>query len=193
MVMYMKNAKLYTIGRPIANVLFRLLYQPKIIGKENIPKEGAVILAGNHKNNFDCLMLLCSTKRPIHFLAKIELFKGFKKILFNHLGLIPVDRQRKNPEALKLAEDYLKDNKIIGIFPEGTHNKTKDSILPFKIGAVKMAYDTNTPIVPFVIKGKYRLFFNDLQIEFLSPYYVDSDLVVSNKELEGIIKNKLEG
>ena len=80
---YMKNtkkeSKLYIIVRPIIKILFKFFYNPKVIGDGNIPKEGKVILAGNHTNNFDCLMLMSSTKRCIHFLAKIELFRGFKK------------------------------------------------------------------------------------------------------------------
>ena len=70
------------------------------------------------------LLLISSTKRCVHFLAKIELFKGNKKIFFKNLGIIPVDRKRKNPEAIEKANEYLKENKIIGIFPESTINKT---------------------------------------------------------------------
>ena len=131
---YMKNtkkeSKLYIIVRPIIKILFKFFYNPKVIGDGNIPKEGKVILAGNHTNNFDCLMLMSSTKRCIHFLAKIELFRGFKKIIFSNMGLIPVDRSKKNKEALDIAKSYLDNDKIIGIFPEGTIPKDK-KLLPF--------------------------------------------------------------
>ena len=192
-VMNMKNAKLYIIVRPIVKFLFKLLYRPKFIGIDKIPKNGRVILAGNHKHNFDSLILLSSTKRPIHFLAKVELFKGLKGIIFKHLGLIPVDRSVKNPEALNKAIAYLSSEKVIGIFPEGTFNRTNDIVMPFKIGAVKMAYETKAPIVPFVITGEYRLFKKGLQIEFLDPIYVNDYLEKENERLRNIIKNKLEG
>lgn len=188
----MKNSRLYIIVRPIVSFLFRLVFQPKIIGKEKIPKEGRIVLAGNHTHNLDCILLLSSTKRPIHFLAKVELFRGIKGIIFKHLGLIPVDRSVKNPEALHAAMDYLNDDHLIGIFPEGTISHTNE-LLPFKIGAVKMAYETNTPIIPFIIKGKYKLFSKNLQVEFLDPIYISEDLDKENNKLRDIIKEKTEG
>lgn len=173
---------LYKVLRPIITVLFKILYTPKIIGKENIKKEGKLILAGNHTNNFDCLLLISSTKRDIHFLAKSELFVGFKKILFSNMGLIPVDRSKKNPKALLDACGYLKNNKLIGIFPEGTFGKNE--LLPFKQGAVKMAYETNTPIIPFSITGTYKLFSKDLKVVFGKPISINnSNLEIENEKL----------
>lgn len=178
----------YIIVRPIVKALFLTLYTPKIRGKENIPKSGRIILAGNHTNNFDCLMLLSSTKRSIHFLAKIELFKGFKKIIFSNLGLIPVDRSKKDPNSLKRAKEYLENEKVIGIFPEGTTRKEKNELLQFKIGAVKMAYDTDTKIVPFAITGKYKLFSRSLKIEFGEPLSIlSNNLDKENEKLRSKI------
>lgn len=188
----MKKNILYILIRPILTILFKIFYRPKIKGVNNIPKSDGVILAGNHTNNLDCALLISSTKRQIHFLAKIELFKGFKKILFSNLGLIPVDRSKKNPEAIKASIEYLNSNEIIGIFPEGTINRTNDIILPFKKGAIKMAKETNKKIVPFVITGKYKIFKNDLQIEFLKPIKVNENIENENKRLENIIIDKLE-
>ena len=162
----MKKNLFYTIVRPIASIYFKVLYRPKYIGLDNIPKSGRVVLAGTHTNNLDCLMLLSSTKRHIHFLAKIELFRGVKKIIFGNMGLIPVDRKNKTTNPLECANKYLNEEEVIGIFPEGTINRGSGPILPFKIGAVKMAHDTNSLIVPFVIKGKYKIFSKDLVIEF---------------------------
>lgn len=190
----MKESMLYIIVRPIVTFLFKLFYRPNIIGKEKIPKNGRIILAGNHKNNLDCVLLMSSTKRCIHFLAKDELWKGMKKIIFAHMGLIPVNRREKSHHSLVLAEEYLNSEHVIGIFPEGTFNRTKELVMPLKIGAVKMAYDTNTPIIPFTITGDYRLFSRNLQIEFLDPIYIkDADLDKENSNLRNIIKKKLEG
>lgn len=167
---------LYRILRPIIKCFVKIFYKPKIIGMENIPKEGRIILAGNHTNIFDCLLLISSTKRSIHFLAKDELWKGMKKILFSNLGLIPVNRRQKDHKALEVAYSYLREEELIGIFPEGTIGK--NGILPFKMGAVKMASVTNTKIVPFAITGKYKIFSNDLKIVFGKP------IKINNKELE---------
>ena len=177
------ESRLYKLVRPVVKTLFLALYTPKIEGKENIPTSGRIILAGNHTNNFDCILLMSSTKRSIHFLAKIELFKGFKKIIFSNLGLIPVDRSKHNPEAIKKAEEYLQNEKVIGIFPEGTTKKEKEELLEFKIGAVKLAYDTNSKIVPFAITGTYKLFSRDLKIKFEKSISIDSDLNKENEKL----------
>lgn len=184
----MKDSKLYGFVRPILTLLVRIIYRPKVIGKEYIPSSGSIIFAGNHTNIFDCLLLAHCTKRHVHYLAKDELFKGFKKIFFANLGLIPVNRREKSKDSLKLAKKYLKAGKIIGIFPEGTISKTKD-LLPFKIGAVKMAKDTNTKIIPFGISGEYKLFSKDLKITFGKPIEIKDDLDKENDKLKSIIED----
>lgn len=184
----MKDSKLYGFIRPILTFLMKFIYRPKVIGKENLPKTGRVIFAGNHTNYFDCLLLSHCTKRHVHYLAKDELFKGLKGVFFSNLGLIPVNRREKSKDSLIIAKKYLKSGKIIGIFPEGTISKT-DELLPFKIGAVKMAKDTNTKIVPFGISGKYKMFSNDLKITFGEPVIVNDDLEKANNKLKLIIED----
>ena len=184
------EAFLYKVVRPIITFLFIHLYKPKIIGKENIPTEGRIILAGNHTNNFDCFLLMSSTKRCIHFLAKDELWKGPKRIIFSHLGLIPVNRRKKDPNSLFMAKSYLEHEKVIGIFPEGTFSRD-GNLLPFKYGAVKMAEDTNTSIIPFAIKGKYKIFSKDLQIIFGEELKIKENLEIENKKLQNKVKELL--
>lgn len=186
---------LYKILRPIIKFLFNTIYRPTYIGLDNIKSNCSLVLAGNHTNNLDCLLLISSTKRPIHFLAKDSLAKGIKKYLFLGMGIIPVNRKTHDKKALNSAIDSLNDGKVIGIFPEGTINKTKDIIMPFKIGAVKMAHDTNSYIVPFTIKNKYKIFKKSITIEFYKPYKIDKnikDLSSENKKLMKIISTKLE-
>ena len=118
--------------------------------------------------------------------------KGFKKLIFKNMGIIPVNRSIHDKNALNNAINALKDNKVIGIFPEGTINRTDDIVMPFKIGAVKMTYETNTLLVPFTITGNYKLFKNNLTIEFLKPYKIKSDnLTKENEKLMNIISKKL--
>ena len=73
---------LYTIFQPIAAFLIKVIYRPKIINKDVIPKEGSIILAGNHKMAFDPVLVTCSTKRTIHFMAKDVFFHRYKGISF---------------------------------------------------------------------------------------------------------------
>lgn len=189
----MKEPILYRIVRPIIKFLVLILFHPKIIGKENIPMDGRCVLAGNHTMIFDPLLIMSSTRRTVHFLAKDELCRGLKGVIFRHMGIIPVNRRIHDKDALKKAKDGLNNDALIGIFPEGTINKTKDIIMPFKIGAVKMAYDTKAPIVPFTIKGKYRVFGGKLRIEFLKSCDIkDDNLTLENEKLMRIISSNLE-
>lgn len=190
----MKEPILYRIVSPIIKILFNFIFKPTYIGLENIPKEGKCILVGNHTSNLDCLLLISSTKRTIHFLAKDSLIKGFKKIIFQNMGIIPVNRKIHDKNALNSAIDILNENKVIGIFPEGTINKTDDIIMPFKIGAVKMASTTNSTLVPFTIKNKYKVFKKSVILEFYKPYKINTqnkDLTDENKHLMNIISNEL--
>lgn len=175
----------YKFARPIVTVFMKIVYRPKIVNKENIPKKGKLVLAGTHTNFFDCLLLISSTKRCIHFLAKDSLMKGKKKILFKNMGIIPVNRAIKDKEALSTAMEYLNNDKLIGIFPEGTINRTDDIIMPFKIGAVKMASDTNSLVTPFAIVGEYKPFKKGLTIVFGEPYKIEKcdDLTEENEKL----------
>ena len=189
----MKEPVLYKITRPLIKLFMNIVYHPKYIGLENIPKEGPFILAGNHTNNFDCLLIMSCTKKTVHFLAKDSLTKGFKKYLFNNMGIIPVNRQIHDKSALVSAIKALQAKEVIGIFPEGTINRTEDTILPFKIGCVKMSHDTNSPIIPFIITGKYKPFKNSLTITFLNPTEARSDnLTEENEKLMQIISHNLE-
>ncbi len=183
---------LYRVVRLIITPLFKMIFRPKYIGRNNIPRKGRIVLAGNHTNNLDSVLVLSSTKRTVHFLAKKELVDSNLGFIFKNLEIIPVDRKRKNKEALIEAENILNNDEVIGIFPEGTINRTEDVIMPFKMGAVSMASKTNTKILPFIISGEYGFLKKRVKIEFLSPYELESDnLEVENKKLENIISKNI--
>ena len=182
---------LYRICRPIIKAIMLVLFRPKYVGLNNIPKDGALVLAGNHTNILDCWLLISSTKRTIHFLGKDSLSKGFKGLIFKNLGLIFVNRNIHDKQALNNAKDVLKEGKVIGIFPEGTINRSEGLTLPFKIGAVKMANDTDSYIVPFIITGKYRLIGGKIKVEFLKPYKTKDDLTTENDILRKLIEKGL--
>ncbi len=188
----MKDEILYKISRPVIRVLFNLFYKPTYIGRENIPPSGSFVLAGNHTSYLDPLLLMSASKRTIHFLAKDSLVKGVKGLVFKHMGIIPVNRKIHDKDALRNAKEALNNKKVIGIFPEGTINRTKDMALPFKIGAVKMAKDTDTLLVPFTITNKYKLFRKSVTIEFYKPYKVVDELDIENNKLRSFISNELK-
>lgn len=173
-----ENKVLYNICKLIYTTLLKILYRPKVIGKENIPEDGAIIFAGNHRHAFDPVVVMTHTKRFVHYMAKESLFKGFHGFLFKQIGLIKVYRTRNNPEAIESAVELLKNGGTLGIFPEGTRNRTNEELLKFKHGAVTIAKQSGSKIVPFAIKGEYKVFSNKLIIEFGKP------IDVSNMETE---------
>ena len=190
--MEIKDTLLYKILKPIAYILIRVGYPPKVIGLENIPKTGRVILAGNHTKQLDPILLMGMQKRVIHFLAKDELFHSKVKWIIKNVGCIPVNRRIHDKNALKGAINALEKDLCVGIFPEGTINRTDDIIMPFKIGAVKAASETNSVIVPFTITGEYKLFKKGPKLEFLKPIKVGKDLDKENEKLMNCIKNNLK-
>lgn len=193
----MKNKNIfYKLFSPIVSVLFYIIFLPKIKGKGNIPKKNGAVIAGNHKTNFDCFMVILSTRRCVHFLAKAELFKlSFFNWFFRNSGLIPVYRNGKDKKALETAIERLKKGELVGVFPEGRLNKaSKNALLPFKIGAVKMAKETGCPIIPFTINGRYIPFAHSIEIVFGEPYFVnENNLEEANKILERKVCSQLNG
>lgn len=187
-----KDTIFYKIVKPIITFLFKLLYRPKIIGLENIPVNGSVVLAGNHTKWLDPVMLVATVKRQVHFLAKEELFHGQTKFILRGVGAIPVNRKIHDKDALTSSYKMLEKGLVIGIFPEGTINRTKEIIMPFKIGAVKMANEKNATLVPFTITGTYKLFKKSIKIEFHKPLSLTKNLDKDNQKLMQIISTNIE-
>ena len=189
--MKIKDTRFYKVVRPLVEVLIRVLYRPTVVGLENIPKEGRILIAGNHTKWLDPVMLVGIVKRPVHFLAKEELFHGKTKFIAEGMGCVPVNRKIHDHNALQGAIDFLNEDLCVGIFPEGTINRTDDVIMPFKMGAVKACSETNTKLVPFIITGKYKLFRKSVKLEFLTPIEIGKDLEKENKKFMDIVSKKL--
>ena len=187
----MKNKEpiFYKIFKIILGPIFKFYYKPKIIGKENIPKDGPILVVGNHKHLYDQCLAILATKRVIHYMAKKEYFDDKKVAWFFKIsGCISVDRQNKDREAASKAINLLNNGQAVGLFPEGTRNKTEAILLPFKFGAVSMAKKTNAYLVPFGIKGDYK-FRSGVTIKFGKPFKVGKmNLEVANKKLSRDIK-----
>ncbi|MBE6148430.1 MAG: 1-acyl-sn-glycerol-3-phosphate acyltransferase [Firmicutes bacterium] len=167
---------LYSIIRPFLWLFLVIFINPKIIHKNRIPKKTGFIFAGTHTSYYDSFLIGCTTLRPLHFLAKKEIMDvKFLGPILRAMGFIRIDRSKKNPQAVESAVEYLKKDKIICIFPEGTINKTDDYILPFKYGAVSFAYKSGKPIVPFAFVGGPKLFNYKVKVLLGDPFYVKSD------------------
>lgn len=186
------NRIFYGIIRIFLKINVYLFLHPKVKGREHISKEGSIVLAGNHTSWLDPLLLIAVVPRKVHFLAKIELFKGIEGFVVRQMGCIPVNRKIHDKDSLKNAKEELRMGEVIGIFPEGTINRSDDIVMPFKIGAVKMSSDTDSILVPFIITGKYNIIGRSVSIEFLEGRNISDDLDYENKKLMKDISKKLE-
>lgn len=186
------NRIFYGIIRIFLKINVYLFLHPKVKGREQISKEGSIVLAGNHTSWLDPLLLIAVVPRKVHFLAKIELFKGIEGFVVRQMGCIPVNRKIHDKDSLKNAKEELRMGEVIGIFPEGTINRSDDIVMPFKIGAVKMSSDTDSILVPFIITGKYNIIGRSVSIEFLEGRKISDDLDYENKKLMKDISKKLE-
>lgn len=171
--------------------LFLIVYRPKIINREAIPTEGAVLLCGNHKHALDPILVDVCTDRIVRTLAKKDLFDGPFGFVFRGVRAIPVDlHKNKNPEAYIAALEALRLGNVINISPEAKRNFTDEVLLKFKYGAVSMGYKTGTKIIPYSITGKYKIG-GHLTIEYGEPITVSEDLRESNERLYDAISKLL--
>ena len=112
----------YKVIRPLGRRWFLRKYHPTIIGEENIPKSGPILVCGNHLHVNDQFPAIISTKRVLHYMAKKEYFDGKFGWFFKIAGCIPVDRSIHDESAKETALTILRHGGAIGIFPEGTRN-----------------------------------------------------------------------
>lgn len=179
----------YKILTPLMRCAFKLYYNPTIIGAEKIPEDSAIVIACNHKHVYDQCLTIMATKRVIHYMAKKEYFDGMLAPLFKAVGCIPVDRSRKDFSSAKSALSVLKKDGAIGIFPEGTRNKTDQFLLPFKMGTVSMARKTDAYIVPCGLTGDYTFRSKNLTIRYGEPFKVGN---MTPEEANAKLKSEIE-
>lgn len=194
-----KSEIAYKLLTPLMRLIFRLYYNPKILNKKNIPKEGPIIIVCNHKHVFDQCFAIMSTRRPIHYLAKKEYFDGKLSWFFKMFGCIPVNRDIHDTKAKESAIHFLKNGKAIGLFPEGTRNKTNDIfLLPLKFGAVSMAQKTSAYIVPCALTGDYKFQSRNLMLRFGKPIKITKEMNLEEqnnklaKQIEKLMKENLK-
>ena len=184
----------YRVFKPILSPIFKLYYNPRIENKEYLQQDGPIVVVGNHKHIMDQCLVIIATKRIIHYMAKKEYFDGKMALFFKATGCISVDRSIHDSNAKNKALEVLKNGGAIGLFPEGTRNKTKAKLLPFKYGAVSMAKKTNATIIPFGIVGDYKFRSKNLKIKFGKPFKVgEMSLEEANAKLEKIVLELIGG
>ena len=117
-----KNKLGYNIFKYLIGSIFLLYYRPKFTNKNVIPKEGPILLCGNHIHLYDQCLPILSTKRMLHYMAKKEYFDSKFSWFFKCSGCISVDRENHGGNSKEIAQELLEHGYGIGIYPEGTRN-----------------------------------------------------------------------
>ena len=143
-------------AKAVAGWAFGWQARLKVRGAHNIPSDGPVILAANHRSMLDIPLVVVACPRPVYFMAKATLFRGwFLAWLFHELGAFRVSRGGPDLRALDTALAVLDTGNVLGIYPEGTRSRTGE-MLPFLKGAAWLALRTGAPLVPCGIVGTAR-------------------------------------
>lgn len=155
----MKKFLYWGIVRPIFYVILRFLYPYKIINKKRTDDSYPSVIVCNHLSNADSFMVGTCFNKKIFFLCKKEWFKnklvgGFLRLI----GGVPIDRENTDLNAIKECFKVLKDGNNLGIFPEGTRNKTDNLLLPFKNGVGMIALRSKVTVIPLFIYKKPKMF-----------------------------------
>ncbi len=160
---------LYKLVLSFLKIYYSTFYRRGKHNNQVVPSEGTVILCANHRYWNDPFFLAMCVKRPLHFLAKKELFDNpIKKWVMEHLYAIPVSRDGNDAYSLKKSYEVIKSGEILCIFPEGTRNPG-DELADFKPGIAALAIRTKTPIIPAYIKNGYK-YFADVDVYFGEPF-----------------------
>ena len=147
--------KTFVLG-PVVKLLFR----PWVKGLDNVPAEGAAILASNHLSFSDSIFMPLMVPRPVVFLAKSEYFTGtgikgrLTAAFFRLTNQLPMDRSggAASAQSLNAGMDVLNNGSLLGIYPEGTRSPDA-RLYRGKVGVARLALQARVPVIPVAMIG----------------------------------------
>ncbi|MEK4485362.1 lysophospholipid acyltransferase family protein [Psychrobacillus sp. FSL H8-0484] len=149
---------LYSFAKTIVYTALKPIYRFEVIGADNFPKDGGILLCTNHINALDPPVVGINAPRPVNFMAKEELFRiPLLKSILPGVHAFPVKRGMSDRDALRRAIKLLKEGEVVGLFPEGTRSKDGKLGKGFS-GAGFFALRGEANVVPCAIVGPYKPF-----------------------------------
>ena len=190
-----KTGPLFYIGRFLFFAMFKVFWRLKVEGRENIPASGGVLIAPNHVSNIDPPLTGSAMRRPLHFMAKQELFEvpvlGF---LIKRTNAFPIKRGKQDIVAFRIVFKLLESGEPLLVFPEGTRSKD-GGFGKAKPGLGMIACISQAPVVPVRLVNSGNLAsFKRLKVVFGKPmmppkeYSKEDYIRFSEQVLEGIKK-----
>ncbi|WP_053219381.1 lysophospholipid acyltransferase family protein [Virgibacillus senegalensis] len=184
---------LYTFAKNVVAALLYPVFRIKVVGAENVPEKGPVIICSNHISNFDPPVVGITSPRNIYFMAKEELFNNtFLNGLLTRLHAFPIKRGMKDRNALRQALKILEEGNTLGLFPEGTRNKTGE-VGEGLAGAGFFALRSQAYIVPCAIIGPYKPF-KQLKVVYGKPIEMEQyrENKISAKDVTQVIMQEIQ-
>lgn len=148
---------LYGLLRLATRPILRTLFNFRVAGLERLPAEGPFIVAANHHNYLDGVVLGAALPRKIVFLVMPSVYHSTRlhPIFHRHLGSIPINLHRPDPGAIKRALRVLEERGVVGIFPEGPRS-LNGRLVHGQPGVALIALRAGVPVVPVAIRGTYE-------------------------------------
>jgi 1-acyl-sn-glycerol-3-phosphate acyltransferase len=165
----------YTFARIVLTLPTMLIYRVRGIGLENVPCEGALVLAPNHFSQMDHFFVGVYLRRKIRFMAKSQMFgPPVLTYIYKHGGVFPVRRGHHDEEAIETAREILRQQEMLLVYAEGGRSRSQRLGQP-KPGIGRIALESGAPIVPVAIHGSARvrgwkrLHFPKVTVQFGKP------------------------
>ncbi len=154
----------YSLGRTAVTPIARMIYRPRVEGRENVPRSGPVIFASNHLSFIDSIAIPVAAPRPVQFLAKSSYFEGtgmkgtLMRTFFQSIGAVPVKRGAGQAalDALDQQRKLLDEGLAVALYPEGTRS-TDGRLYKGRTGVAFLALQTGAPVVPVGLIGTDRV------------------------------------
>jgi 1-acyl-sn-glycerol-3-phosphate acyltransferase len=147
---------MYSIARVVLTLPTLLIYRVKAIGRENVPKQGPLVLAPNHFSQLDHFFAGVYLRRKVRFMAKSQLFgPPVLTFIFKHGGVFPVRRGHRDEEAFKTAFELIDQGEMLLVYAEGGRQRSGE-LGEAKPGIGRLALESGVPIVPVAICGSER-------------------------------------
>ncbi len=183
----------YDFAKSVVTGVFKPLYRVEATGLEHFPKEGGVLLCSNHIHNFDPIIVGIMAPRPVHYMAKEEIFRV--PVLGNIVrkcNAFPVKRGFNDREALRTGLKILKDGHVFGLFPEGTRSKNGELGKGLS-GAGFFALRSTASVVPCAVIGPYKSF-RKLKVVYGQPIDLEEmrKEKASAEQVTELIMSKIE-
>ena len=168
------------MGKIITGFIFRIWFHIEFHGQENQPQNRGYILCCNHRSALDPVLIAQKIKKPIRYMAKMELFQNpFIGFIIRHLGAFPVARGKGDTSAIDTAVETVKSGRVLGLFPEGTRSHD-DQLLRFKSGAAVIASQSGGDLLPVAIWYEGKKFRSRVVIRYGKPIANSQILIEEN-------------